>query len=296
MIEARGAALLSLVATSAVVIVKLYAGIVSGAVSVLAEATQSGVDVLVAFGVFQAIKVAHKPPDEDHQYGHGKVEVLMSAAQLVLILGASGFIIFEAYQRLLTPEHLTAGMGIAAMIFSVVVNGAVAWHLWTVGKRTRSLALQNEVLHLNGDTLASLGVLVGLLLFHFTKVTWIDPAVAITFTVFVVIGALKRMRTIIHDLSDGSLPPSELELIKQAVESDPESRGHHNIRSRSLGSLRVVELHVLLDDHLSFVEAHDHAELLESKISEVLGGAIVTIHYEPYESELRHRREHHAEQ
>lgn len=290
----RQAASLSLAATTMVVVVKLWAAQASRSVSVTAEALQSLVDIAVALGVLQMVKLASQPADERHPYGHGKAEILMGAAQALLILASAGFILVEAIRRLGKPQEILPPAGIIAISFAIVVDLLVSGYVRKVAEQENSAALRTESLHLRGDALMGAGVLSGLVLVQFTGISWIDPVCAILFTLFVVVGAIKLFSKLIHDLMDGSLPFEDLEKLRQVLRQDSHVKGFHNVRTRSLGTTRYVELHVLLEDTLTFVDAHEHAERIESALSEALGGAHVNIHFEPFEVELRHRKERHG--
>ncbi len=293
--QVQKAATLSLVATSIVVVVKLVAGQVTGSISVFGEGLQSFVDVLIAFGVVQTVKLAARPPDETHPYGHGKAEVIMSGLQMLLITGTSGFVISQAVLRIRQPQEITVDWGVAAMAFSATVNLLVATQLEKVAKANNSAALRGEVLHLRSDTFAAVGLIVGLVAVHFTKWTVLDPLLAIGFTLVVVVAAMSQLRGIVHLLMDGAAPPEEIAHIEKTLLSHPKVKGFHALRTRTVGSTHHVDLHVLLDDNLTFVEAHEAAESVESEISQVLGGARVNVHYEPYYAELRHQQEKHPE-
>lgn len=287
------AARVSLSATVLVVAVKLFAAGVSGSVSVLSEALQSLLDVAMSAATLWAVRVTAAPPDEEHPYGHGKAEILLSAFQMVVVVFTAGAIAWQAALRLNDPVKIQVDAGIAAMTFAVVSNLVVIGYLRRVGRATGSYALQGEAEHLRGDTFASLGVLVGLLAVHATGWMQLDPIIALVFTALGAFFAIRQLRRLVHPLMDGSLPPAEVALIKRTLEAHPESRGYHNLRTRQSGQLRVVSLHVMLDDHLTFVQAHDLAEQIESELSSVLGGALVTVHYEPFEAEMAHRAQEH---
>jgi cation diffusion facilitator family transporter len=287
--RAESAAILSLGTTVVVVVIKLVAGFLSGSISVLAEAFQSSVDVAVSFGVLKAVQYAAKPPDEDHPYGHGKAEVLLSAMQMLLILTASGFIIVQAYHRLFEKVEIVPVVGMVALAAVTAVNYLLSAHLARVATATGSVALKAEVLHLRSDAIASIGIFCGLILVKITGQSIFDPIIAIGFTLWVVYVALRQLRGIAHQLMDGALPESDLRQLETVLSSHKDVRGYHNVRTRSIGSDRYVELHVLLDDHLTFVDAHRTAEHVERDLSSALDGAHVTIHYEPMEDELRHR-------
>lgn len=181
------------------------------------------------------------------------------------------------------------------MAYAVIANTLVGLHLSRVAKRTRSIALRSEVLHLRSDSLAALGVLIGLVAVGLTNWTPLDPIVAAIFVVVAMVTAATSLRDVLHPLMDGALPESDRIKIDETLRSISSVRGWHNVRGRSMGSQRVLELHVLLDDDLSFVRAHELAEHVETQLSNALDGALVSVHYEPYDAELRHRREEHGE-
>jgi cation diffusion facilitator family transporter len=288
------AAVVSLIATLLVVAVKLVAAALSGSVSVLAEGLQSLLDVFMSILSVWAIRIAAAPPDEDHPYGHGKAEYLSSAFQMLIVLAASALIIFMAVQRLANPREIEVGWGIYAMGFAAVVNIAVITYLRRVNRTAKSAALEGETEHLRGDTLASGGILVGLIAYSLIGWQPLDPIIAIIFTGFSGYYAVRQLRKVIHPLMDGALPASQMEALNKELDSHPEVRGHHRLRTRFTGNHLFVSLHVLLDDDLSFVKAHDIAEEIEAALGASLGGAQVTVHYEPYEAEMVHQAaEHH---
>ncbi len=291
---AQRAALLSVISTTVVVAVKLVAAVLSGSISVLAEALQSSVDILMAGITLATIRYAALPPDPKHPYGHGKAEFLSSAFQMLVILSSGIFILIASIHRLTQPEKIEWGWGAIAMGYTVISNTAVAMYLQRLGKRIQSQALLSEATHLKGDTLASAGVLVGVLLVGITKYPPLDAIIAIVFTLATMTIALFQLKNVLHPLMDGALPAAETTAIENLLKNHPEARGFHNLRTRLVGAVRYVDLHVMLDDNLTFVRAHELAEELEEEMRTALGGAVVTIHYEPYESEMAHRaKEHH---
>ncbi len=290
------AAKLSFAATCLIVTIKVIGAVLSGSVSVAAEAVQSGIDVLVSGAVVQTVKWASRPADEDHPYGHGKAELLLSAGQAILILGSSGWILYQASLRLLQPQPIQVGIGVAAMGLAVSLDAIVAWHLRRVAQRTGSAALQGESAHLTGDLLAGLGILVGLGLVSLTGKLWLDPICALIFAGAAGWMAYRQARHVAHLLIDGALPEDDLAKVVTVLEDHPEAMGYHALRTRTSGGGRYVEFHLLLDDHLTFVQAHELTEEIEGEISRVLGGAVVNIHYEPYRAEMEHQRIFHSDE
>lgn len=275
--------------------IKLVGAGMSGSIAVLAEAIQSTLDIALSLAALWTLKLAAKPPDEDHPYGHGKAELLLSAFQMVLVILTAAVIAWQAALHLHNPQTIQPGWGLGAMVYAVVANSLVIVYLKRMAKQTSSAALDGEAEHLRGDVFASLGIVVGLLAYVATGWKQLDPIIAIVFTLLGAFFAIKQLRKVLHPLMDGALPPEELARIEQVLKEHPHSRGYHLVRTRQAGLLRIVSLHVMLDDHLSFVEAHDIAEQIESELSNVLGGALVTVHYEPYEAEIEHRKREHGE-
>lgn len=290
---AQRAATISLASTTVVVAVKLVAAYLSGAISVLAEGVQSIMDILMALVAVGTVRYAAKPPDETHNYGHGKAEVLASLLQMVVILGSGVFILIESYGRFREPQPVAWTWGAGAMVYAMIANFAVSGLVSKVARETDSAALRGEALHLRGDTLASFGVLLGMVLVGLTGNVNLDPIAAIAFTAIAMVAAGRHVAQVVHPLMDGSLPADDVRKLEAVLNDHPQVRGYHNVRTRLVGSLRTVELHVLLDDDLSFVTAHDIAEQVESELSAALGGGLVSIHYEPYEAEMQHRAAHH---
>jgi ferrous-iron efflux pump FieF len=292
---ARLAAALSVTATVVVVAVKLTAAVMSGSVSVLSEGLQSVTDVLMSVLALLVVSYSERPPDREHPYGHGKAELLASAFQMVLILGTGGFILWRAYERLQAPEAIRWDWGAAAMAYSALSNTVVGRYLLAQAAKTGSTALEAEALHLRTDTLSSVGVLVGMLLVGATGWTPLDPIVAAASVLVAMPIAVGQLRRVIHPLMDGSLPAAEVSALQQVLDSHPEVRGYHNLRTRQVGRRRFIELHVMLDDDLSFVAAHELAEEIEEELRDALGGATVSIHFEPHEAELKHRAREHGQ-
>lgn len=291
----RGAAV-SLITMALLVGVKLTAGLMSGSVSVLAEALQSTVDILISVGVLFAVRISAKPPDADHPYGHGKAELLMTALQMILLVGTALFVGFRAISRLSHPASIEADIGLAVMIFSGVVAWGVSMYLSHVARISGSSALKSEVLHIRSDALSALGIVVGLAVYKLTGWQIVDPIAALAFTLIISVMSVNQLRTTVHDLMDGALSTEELERLREILTANPEVMGFHKVRTRRAVADRFIELHVMLDDELSFVRAHEIAEAIEGDIRQGLGGVFVNVHYEPYHAELAHQQEAHKQE
>jgi len=289
------AARLSLASNIFLVVVKVAAGLASGSISVLAEGVQSTMDVLASALILFTVRKAAEPPDQAHPYGHGKLENLTSQAQMLLILGSAGYLLISAWQRWQNPTHIHLDIGAAALVISIIFNIVVSKRLYKVARETGSQAIEAEATHLRSDLIACVGVLAGLGVVWITKEPRFDPLIAAGMTVFIVVSALKLLRETMRPLLDERLPQDEELAIRKVLNDDERILGFHRLRTRRAGSYRLMDVHILLSDHLSFPAAHAISEEIEDEIRTVLPNVDIMVHAEPYEEELRHQQEHHGD-
>jgi cation diffusion facilitator family transporter len=265
------------------VALKLAAGIVMGSVSVISEGVHSAVDLLAAFIAFFSIRAAAKPADEEHEFGHGKIENISGTIEALLIFGAAALIIYEAIDKIINrakPEFLTAGIGI--MAFSAVLNFFVSRFLHKIAHRTDSVALEADAWHLTTDVYTSLGVFVGLIVVEITHWYILDPIIAICVALLILRAAWNITRKSMRDLVDERLPKAEEDIITASIlEHVGELAGFHELRTRKAGSQRYIELHLVLPKKVTIEEAHRLCDHLEEDIKGKLPEGNVTIHCEP---------------
>ncbi len=293
--EKVAAARFSIYSNSLLTVAKLIVGVFTGSVSVLSEAAHSATDLAASWIAYFSVRISDLPADEDHPYGHGKAESLSSMAEALLIFGAAAFIIFEAVHKLISrePPH-RVDLGLIVMGVSVVANTLVARYLFRIAKKTDSLALEADAEHLRTDVYTSIGVVVGLALVHFTKLSWIDPVVAIGVALLILHTAWRLTRGSLDPLMDTQLPQEDTDAVRTVLDDEPRVLGYHKLRTRKSGSARYVDAHVLMDDHMSLLDAHDLTEELEDRIREMLPNAEITLHTEPYAAERHHQYEQHG--
>ena len=288
------AARLSLGANVFLVAIKVGAGWKSGSLSVLAEGVQSLLDICASAMILWVIKVAAAPPDRAHPYGHGKFENVMALGQMVLVLGSIGGIWLAAWHRFQDPKMPLVDWGIAAILVSIAVNLWVSGRIFQVAKETNSAALRAEGVHLRGDLWSCAGVLAGLVATYLFQNPLLDPLFAAAMTIFAMVSALHLLRDTLRPLLDESLPGEEEAAIRVVLEADARILGFHKLRTRQAGSARLADVHILLDDNLSFRAAHDIGEQIEDEIRRVLPNLDVMVHTEPFEAEMQHQRERHG--
>ncbi len=282
-------AILSVISNAILVSLKILIGTLIGSVSVISEAIHSGVDLLAAVIALFAVKTSNKSPDKEHPFGHGKVENLSGTVEAILIFLAAGWIIYEAVEKIISPLPLDSpGLGVLVMLASALVNLWVSWKLFKVGKQTDSVALLADAWHLRTDIYTSVGVMVGLALIAFgehvfpgTHFDWIDPIAAIAVALLIIRAAYHLTLQSGRDLLDMSLPQEERWIRRELTRKDLPIRGFHNLRTRKAGSTRFVEMHIVLDDHMSIQESHRISDRITTRIREHFPNTQVTIHEEP---------------
>jgi cation diffusion facilitator family transporter len=169
---------LSIFSNCTLIVMKLLAGIFSGSVSIISEAIHSGMDLLASVIAFLSVKMSDTPPDKEHPYGHGKVENISGVIEAVLIFIAAGWIIYEAIHKIILPAPIeNIEIGAAVMAVSGFINFLVSRRLYKVAKKTDSIALEADALHLKTDVYTSVGVAAGLLLIWITGWKFLDPIV-----------------------------------------------------------------------------------------------------------------------
>jgi cation diffusion facilitator family transporter len=284
-----GAAGLSIASNSILIALKLAAGAITGSIALITEAIHSLIDLVASVIAFVSVLAADVPADEDHPYGHEKVESLAAAIEGMLILVGAAVIVFEATRRLVTGAEVDdLGVGIAVLAFSVVANLVVSGILMRQAREHESLALEGDAAHLRTDALTSFGVLIGLALVQITGAVALDSITAILVAVAIVISGIRILRRSSGVLVDESLPEGEMDLIEGAIAAarSPEIAGYHELRARRAGRARYIDLHLQFRSGTSLERAHSLAHGVRDAIVAEFPSAQVLVHIEP-ETSLR---------
>ncbi len=278
------AAALSIASNSLLIVLKLAAGAITGSVAIITEAMHSSIDLIASIVAYVSVRQADKPADDDHPYGHDKIENLAAAIEALLILVGSGVIVFESVRRLASGTEVhSLGVGIGVIAFSVLANVVVSTVLARRARETESPALEGDAAHLRTDAMTSAAVLLGLVVVQVTGATWLDPVIALTVAAAIVYTGIKLLLRASRVLVDEALPPEELDAVREAIEAFAPLGvcGYHKLRARRAGSRRYVDLHVQFVAGTTLEAAHETAHRLQDAIRERLRGADVLIHLEP---------------
>jgi cation diffusion facilitator family transporter len=287
--EKRRVAFISLWAAVVLTSFKLVVGLATDSLGILAEAAHSGLDLIAALVTFLAIRVAAKPPDAEHLYGHGKVENLSAFFETILLLITCVWIFYEAAHRLLAhSEKVQVTMwSFIVMVTSIVIDYSRSRALGRAAKKHNSQALEADALHFQTDIYSSLAVIAGLICVKLSErytglayLKFADAVAAIVVALIVVwISIQLGMRTI-HGLLDAAPPGIERKIVA-AVEAIPGVTDCHRVRARFSGPQLFVDVHVLVDGKQTLEQAHALTEHIEEAIQALSPGADVTVHPEP---------------
>lgn len=280
--EKQKAALLSIFSNSFLIAFKLIAGILMGSVSVISEAIHSGIDLLASFIAYFSIKQARKPADDDHPFGHGKFENVSGAFEAILIFIAAGMIIYEAIKKIITKGELQSiEAGIGVMLVSAAVNLIISTRLFKVARRTDSVALEADAMHLFTDVFTSFGVFLGLLIIRLTHFYILDPVIALIVALLIIKASIDLTKKAICDLVDKSLPKEEIRVIEDIINKYSKVTSYHKLRTRKSGDRREIDVHIRMENSTTLIDAHNLCNTIEDEIRKALPNSYITIHIEP---------------
>ncbi|MGE5396600.1 MAG: cation diffusion facilitator family transporter [Chitinophagales bacterium] len=279
------AAWVSVLSNTTLVIAKVIVGITIGSVSVISEAIHSGNDLLASIIALFAVKTSSKPPDERHNYGHGKVENISGTIEALLIFIAAIMIIKEAVEKLMgSGELLTVNWGIGVMGLSACLNLAVSAYLMKIARQEHSIALEADAMHLRTDVYTSFGVMAGLVLIKITGLAILDPLVAMMVALLIVKAAYELTRKAFVPLMDTSLSSEEVTALKVVMEKcieEYEDIEYHDLRTRRSGKECHIDFHLVANPHRSIAEIHRLCDQLEEQIGSEFPHSYVMVHVEP---------------
>ena len=267
------------------IILKYSAYLFTDSVGLLSDALESGVNLVTAIVALIALYVAAQPPDEEHAFGHAKVEYFAGGLEGVMILIAGSMITITAISRLITPQSLQqVGIGLFISVIASLLNLGTAVLLKRAGRKYRSLTLSAESHHLMTDVWTSVGVIVGVGLATMTGWIRLDALVALIVAVNIMVTGVKLLKEAMDGLMDSALPTEEIAQIREILDGY-RFRGidYHALRTRQSGAQRFLSLHVQTPGEWSVQKGHALIEEIEADIIRHFAPIFVIIHLEPLE-------------
>ena len=277
-------AFVSLLASASLVILKLATALITNSLALYSEAGHSAVDTIAVLVTFLAIRLAVRPPDEDHMFGHAKYESLGALLQLIFLFLLAGLIVYNAFKRLfIEPEEVK--IGIAAFIVMGVSISVEAWRtmaLVRAARKTRSEALAASSTHFLTDFLDSLVVIFGLVM---TSLGYhkADTFAALFVAVVILWLCFRLSRDVLHSLTDRA-PAGVAQDVESIVSKVENVIGVHDIRVRQAGTQLFTDMHVDLAYHLPLGDVHHVLDQIEHALHELYPTMHVVTHPEPVDA------------
>ncbi|WBA42112.1 cation diffusion facilitator family transporter [Hymenobacter canadensis] len=261
-------ALLSLVVSVALVLVKFYAYFLTHSQAVLTDALESIINVVASGFALYSVYLASLPKDENHPYGHGKIEHLSVGFEGGLILMAGGYIFYSAVKALLAPHALEQpGWGMALLAATAVVNLLVGFVLVRAGRKHHSLALVGDGQHLYLDAVSTLVSCLALVLVILTGKVVFDAAASVILGLFIVVNGYRMVRRSVGGLMDESDEATVLQVITELQQQRrPAWIDVHNLRVQRYGSNLHIDCHVTMPYYFSLEETHTEVHRIEELV------------------------------
>ncbi|MCX7836090.1 MAG: cation diffusion facilitator family transporter [bacterium] len=278
--DKKWVAFTSILAAISITFAKLFVGIQTNSLGILAEAAHSALDLIAAIVTFFAVHFSDKPADAKHHYGHGKIENVSALFETILLVITCVWIFYEATERLVSGKsHVQPNVwAFAVILFSILVDLSRSKALTKVAQRYNSQALEADALHFSSDVWSSIVVLLGLGFVSFGYI-WVDSIAAMIVAVFVLIACYRLGKRSIDALIDISLPQNETDWLHHYFQNLPKPvNGYHGLRTRMSGSVRYIDVDLEMDQTITIQEAHILAEKVISDITTKFPEAKVHIH------------------
>jgi cation diffusion facilitator family transporter len=273
-------------------ILKYGVYVMTHSAAVLADTLESSVNIAAALLMVLAVWYGNRPADEEHPYGHGKIESLVVWLEGLMIMGAGVLIIRECVHRMLTPVVLdpqTLGVGALYLSLLSLVNGGLGWWLIVSGKKHENATLVADGKHLLTDVITTVGAVTGMLLVKFTGVGWLDPLAAGILGLAIVFMGGHLLYDAFKALVDHT-DPAEIQAVETILNRYVGAgtiRGFHKVRLRHNGPFHWVDLHVLVEPGMTVAQSHAIASEIEGEIERMLTPGNATAHVEPWSERER---------
>lgn len=275
----------SVCVTVVLIAIKLYVMMRTSTMSVQASFVDSISDLTTSLLNFFALRYALKPADDEHRFGHGKAEALMSLiqgiilVQIALVLGYRA--IFHEADRLESMDYISLGLTVVCISLTL---GLVLFQKHVL-RKTDSLIVQADSLHYEGDLLINFAVLISLWL---VQLAWLDAVITLFITTYILYGTWGILKPSFDVLMDRELGDDVKQQIKAIIKECGGAKGMHALKTRSAGQHYFIQMHLDLEPTLTLANAHAIADKIEKAIEEKIPNSHVVIHQDPYGIETPH--------
>lgn len=271
-LSSKKAILLSLCTSIFLMLAKFSAYFITNSNAILTDAAESIVNVLASSFAFYSIYLTTLPKDENHPYGHGKVEFFSAFVEGVLIAIAGLAILAKSIYGL-SYGNVVSNLYDGALIIGLtgIVNLFVGLYLVKIGKSTRSLVLEADGKHLLTDAISSAGLVVGVLIIQLTQILWLDSVISVIIAFYIIYNGYKLTRRSVGGLMD----ESNIEVVREVVEVLQSHRAEswidiHNLRAQQYGSDLHIDCHVTLPYYYDLNQVHHQISSIDTLMNSAL--------------------------
>ena len=264
-------------------VTKLTAGVITGSMSMISSAVDSMGDLLVSVSNLFVVRYSNLPPDDDHNFGHAKIEGLGAMFEGGFIFAAGGFIIYESVHKALIGEvSHDSTLGIMVMLPVLAVTVGVVLHLRKVARQTGSLVVKSDATHYMTDVWVNVGVLVSLVLVKLTGLPMIDTVISVGIGLFMLVSSVQVVREGVDVVMDKSLEPEVVAKVQALLAACTRIESFHDFKTRR-GKIPHVDFHVVVRSEMTAAALHDLFLELQRSVRAVAGETThVTMHADPH--------------
>jgi cation diffusion facilitator family transporter len=268
------------------VLMKMTVGVLSGSVAVLASAIDSLLDLTVSLFNYFALHNAEKDPDDDFNFGRGKLEPLAAVIEGTIISLSALFILYEALIKIAHPREMGfMNESIFVMLASIVITGLLVIFLNHVAKKTNNMVIRADALHYKTDLFSNAAVLIALGLVAFTGEEIIDSILGVAIGIYMIYSSIPLIKEGLLMLLDAALEEEEIQKIKDIIEKESVVTDYHYLQTRESGSHVFISFHAVFNVSISLYDAHLIADRLEANIKGLFKEkrAHILVHMDPYD-------------
>lgn len=281
--ESKKALLASLFVSSVLFSGKMFFGLVTGSVAILASALDSGLDFFSSLINMFALLTAQKPADSEHRFGHGKAEALAGLVQGVVIFVSGAYLFYQSILRFIVPEELTElGSGIWVMTVSLVLTMLLVSYQKYISKKTESLVVEADTMHYLTDIISNAVVLIALGVYHLSGYIYADAIAGLGGAIYVFWGSITIIRQSFSVLMDADISDKYRESLIEVINRYNEKVfGYHDLRTRSAGIHDYMDFHLEMDREMTLEESHDLVESIMGDLKKMHPQLETMIHSDP---------------
>lgn len=274
--------------------IKAIAGVMGNSYALIADAIESTSDVFTSIIVLTGLRIAKKPPDQDHPYGHGKAEPFAGLIVSIALFIAAIIIIYQSIQEIITPHHAPASFTLIVLIIVVIIKELLFRFVIKVGTAVNSVAVKNDAWHHRSDAITSGAAFIGISIALIGGIGYeeADDYAALFASLIIMFNAYRLLKPALYEIMDAAPSP---EIILKLIATANQVAGVYAIDkcfARKMGFEYYIDMHVIVDENITVHKGHEISHNVKDKLKEEYPQiSNVLVHIEPA-TEERLKREH----